>query len=189
VVNTPIGARAVEALPSFAPLAANAGWVVVAADGALPAKLETTEWCYAMLAAALDHLARSWPGVKRWPVAAAGHSGGAKRAPYIAAALMERGTSVIGLYLSGCNEDRATDALRWHKPGPGFLKVPIFLSSGARDTIATPADHERVAAEMAAHGFTTIRCERHDQGHVVNDSHLSIALRWFREPHRAGVGL
>ena len=90
---------------------------------------------------------------------------------------------------SGCNEDRATDALRWHKPSPGFLKVPIFLSSGARDTIATPADHERVAAEMAAHGFTTIRCERHDDGHVVNDSHLSIALRWFREPHRAGVGL
>jgi predicted esterase len=141
-----------------------------------------------MLAGALDHLERSWPGVKRWPLAAAGHSGGAKRAPYIAATLMERGATVIGLYLSGCNEDRATDALRWHRPGLGFMKVPIFLSSGARDTIATPADHERVAAEIAKRGFTTIRCERHDEGHVLNAPHLSLALRWFGETHHAGGG-
>ena len=91
IVNAPIGSSAVEAVKDYAPAASAAGWVTLAAEGATPAKLETTEWCHAMLIAAFEHLEKSWPGVARWPVASAGFSGGAKRAAYIGAVMIEDG--------------------------------------------------------------------------------------------------
>jgi hypothetical protein len=99
IVNTPIGASAVEAIGQYAPTASAAGWVTLAADGAVPAKLETTEWCHGMLFAAFEKLAKSWPGAARWPVACAGFSGGAKRAAYIGAVLSEDGHRCSAFFL------------------------------------------------------------------------------------------
>ena len=180
--NAAQNSQAIEAIGPIAPTVAAAGWVLLAADGATPAKIETTEWCSAMLAGAIDQLEREWPGVRKWPIATGGFSGGSKRTPYISAVLIENRYRVIGMFLGGCNEDRATDALRWHKPGPAFLQTPVFLSGGAQDRTANVDEQEAVAASLKKTGFVRVRRESYEGGHELHAPHLAEALRWFANP-------
>jgi hypothetical protein len=184
VGNAPQGSSALRGVPGFGGPAAEAGWITLAADGPQPAKLETTQWCVAMIEAAFDYLDKAWPGARRWPVVSAGFSGGAKRSAYVGAMLMEGGHRVIGLWMGGCNEDRATDALRWHKPGPAFFAVPIYLSSGLADPIATPAQQQAVADSMHAAGFKNVRLESYAGSHRMEPAQLAAGLRWFAAPDR-----
>ena len=184
VANAPQGSSAVEGATAFGKPAAEAGWITLAADGPVPAKLETIQWCVALAEAALDHLEKAWPGVRRWPVASGGFSGGAKRSAYVGAMLMESGHRVIGLWMGGCNEDRATDALHWHKPGPAFFAVPIYLSSGLIDPIATPAHHRAVRDSMLASGFKNVRLETYAGTHWMDPEQIAAGLRWFAAPDK-----
>ncbi len=184
--NASQGGSAVDSLDGAAPAANEAGWIVLAADGATPAKVETTEWCTAMLAAAYDRLERAWPTVRSWPIASGGFSGGAKRAPYVGAMLMENRFRLTGLFLGGINEDRATDALKWHKPGEGFKAVPIYLSTGMQDSTATEEQFVAVAESLKKSGFTRVRREIHGGDHALYGKHLEEALRWFAQPVAGG---
>jgi len=179
VENAPQGFSAVDGAPVFGKPAAAAGWITLAADGPVPAKLETIQWCVAMIAAAFDHVEKSWPGARRWPVACGGFSGGAKRSAYVGAMLMENGHRLTGLWMGGCNEDRATDALQWHKPGPAFFAVPIYLSSGLADPMATPAQHGAVRDSMRATGFKNVRLETYAGTHWMDPAQLAAGLQWF----------
>ena len=180
--NAAQNSSSIEALGPIAPTVAGEGWVLLAAEGATPAKIETTEWCSALLAGAIDQLEREWPSVRTWPIATGGFSGGAKRTPYIGAVFIENRFRVIGMFLGGCNEDRATDALRWHKPGPAFLQTPVFLSGGAQDRTANPDEQEAVVASLKKTGFTRVRHESYDGAHEMHLPHLAAALRWFANP-------
>ncbi len=182
VANAVQGSSAVAGVAVFGKPAAEAGWITIAADGPVPAKLETTQWCVAMIEAAFDHLEKAWPGARRWPVASGGFSGGAKRSAYVGAMLMENGHRVIGLWMGGCNEDRASDALHWHKPGPAFFAVPIHLSSGLADPVATPAQHRVVRDSMLAAGFKDVRLETHAGAHAMDPAQLAAGLRRFAPP-------
>ena len=179
IVNAPIGTSAVAMIEDYTPTASAAGWVTLAAEGATPAKLETTEWCHAMLIAAFAHLEKSWPGVARWPVASAGFSGGAKRAAYIGAVMIEDGHSLAGMFMGGCNEDRASDALRWHKPGPAFFTTPIFLSHGTKDSLVSADQTEAVMSGMHRSGFRDVRSETFDGGHELRADQFAKALACF----------
>ena len=182
VANAPQGSSAIDGAAAFGKAASEAGWITLAADGPVPAKLETTQWCVAMIEAAFGHLEKAWPGARRWPVASGGFSGGAKRSAYVGAMLMENGHRVIGLWMGGCNEDRASDALQWHKPGPAFFAVRIHLSSGLSDAIATPAQHRAVRDSMLAAGFKNVRLETYAGTHRMDPVQLSAGLRWFAAP-------
>ena len=184
VANAPQGSSAVDGAATFGKPAAEAGWVTLAADGPVPAKLETIQWCVAMAEAALDHLEKSWPGARRWPVASGGFSGGAKRSAYVGAMLMENGRRVTGLWMGGCNEDRVTDALQWHKPGPAFFTVPIWLSSGLTDPTAPPAQQQAVRASMLASGFKNVRLETYPGAHALEPAQIAAGLRWFAAPDK-----
>ena len=51
--------------------------------------------------------------------------------------------------MAECNEDMATMSLHEHHPPFGsFVNVPIYLSSGADDKIATPEAHREVMKAM-----------------------------------------
>ncbi len=182
VANAPQGRSAVDGLPVFGQPAAEAGWITLAADGPVPATLETTQWCAEMLEAAFAYLEKAWPGARRWPVASGGFSGGAKRSAYVGATLMENGHRVIGLWMGGCNEDRASDALRWHRPGPAFFAVPIYLSSGLADPIAPPALQRAVRDSMLAAGFKNVRLETCAGTHRMEPAEITAGLRWFAAP-------
>jgi hypothetical protein len=156
------------------------GWALLAGDGPNPAPRDTAGWRAGHTLAAIDALQRSFPGAKNWPIAVAGYSGGAKRAGNIAPLLVLAGCRVTGIFLTGINEDRLSEAYRKFRPGSGFLRTPIYLSSGEADPTARLRDHYQVRASMQRSGFTNVRHEVFAGGHIVKPAEVRAALRWFR---------
>ena len=157
------------------------GWIVLASDGPVRVKPDSAEWRLAMLLGALDALHREWRQSAKWPVAMAGYSGGSKRtgdlAPYLVKAGLVR---LVGLFLTGINVDRLSESYRKYQPGPAFLETKIYLSSGALDKIATPADHSQVLDSLRRTGFRQVRLEQFPGEHEVKSPAVAEALRWFR---------
>jgi len=158
------------------------GWVLLAGDGPKPApRLDSSGWRAGHTLAALDALNRSFPGSKNWPIVCAGQSGGAKRATYLAPLLAAGGYRVAGIFLSGMNEERITEAYQRFKPGRDFLRTPIFLNSGMYDIVATPEQQNAVEKSMRRTGFENIRHEAFPGGHELPPKRLLAALRWLRK--------
>ncbi len=130
------------------------GWVLLAGDGPGPApRLDSSGWRAGHTLAALDALHRSFPGSKNWPIVCAGQSGGAKRATYLAPLLAAGGYRVAGIFLSGMNEERITEAYQRFKPGGDFLRTPIFLNSGTYERSRHARAAKRRGEIDAAHGI------------------------------------
>lgn len=161
------------------------GWVVLAGDGEDNPRHDTGGWRAGMTLAAIDALHRSFPGSKNWPVAVAGFSGGAKRAGTIAPLLAVAGCRVIGIFLTGINEDRLTEGYRTFHPGAAFLQTPVYISSGQIDEVATPAQQQQVKHLVEHAGFTRVRQEMTSFGHAISRSAIREGLRWFREQQNA----
>lgn len=164
----------------YGPIAIAEGWVVIAGDGPKPApRLDSSGWRAGHTLAALDALNRSFPGSKKWPIACAGYSGGAKRAGLLAPLLAVGGYRLTGIFLTGINDDTISEGYRKFKPGSSYLHTPIFLSIGAQDKIATPPHQMAVKNSMQRTGFGNIRQKTFPYGHVVKKTHIEEALRWF----------
>ena len=182
VVSVPSGGSPIKAMAGYTNVALGAGWVVLAGEGPRVAvEDDTVQWGWGMLSSVLDFVSRSWPQTKAWPVACAGFSGGAKRSATVAAAMMKDGYNVVGIFMGGCNEDRATLGLQLYQPGDRFKQVPIFLSNGTSDPIAGPQHVAPVAESMRRSGFGNIRLETYDAGHRMSDEQLKMALQWFKQ--------
>ncbi len=171
-------------LRQFAAPALKTGWIVVAADPPVPVGMaaDTDPLRYALLAAALGRLQAEWPGLATWPRAFGGFSGGAKRSGTLAAFSLLLGHPPIGVFQAGCNQATLRFALALPQlPHAPFLATPVFLSSGSRDPIATPAQMDDVRSDLARTGFHPLKLERFPGGHEVYAPHVEEALRWFSE--------
>jgi hypothetical protein len=157
------------------------GWVLLAGDGPYPARNDTAAWRGAMTLAAIHALHHSFPGSDKWPIACAGFSGGGKGAGLIAPLLARNGSRIIGVYLTGANEDRLSEGYARVRTGSNFLSTPVYISAGRDDRIATVEQQYDVAGSIKRTGFTRIRIGTFHGGHEVNDAQISIALRWFRQ--------
>ena len=157
------------------------GWVVLASDATISPRIDSTQWRLALLAAALEAVRKEWPQSARWPLAFAGFSGGSKRSGIVGAMLAKTGSvRICGFFLSGINEDRLGEAYKTYQPGPGFLEVPIWLSSGSSDSVATPQSHNLVKASLERTGFKRVRLEQFAGSHQLKMSEVRRALQWFR---------
>ncbi len=156
------------------------GWVVLAGDGEENPRQDSAGWRAGMTLAALDALHRSFPSSSNWPIAVAGYSGGAKRAGSIAPLLALAGNRVIGIFLTGVNEDRLSDAYRTFQPGAAFLRTPIYISAGQLDEIARMGQQQGVKRTIEQTGFTRVRLVPMQWGHNVSRGAIREALRWFR---------
>lgn len=180
VVSVPSGGSAISWMPSVTNMALSQGWAVLAADGPKVAVNEDTiQRGWSMLSSVLQELARTWPQAKRWKVACGGFSGGAKRSAAVAAAMMKDGWHVAGVFMGGCNEDRATMGISLFQPGPAFKNVAMFLSNGDSDPIAGVDAGTRVKESMTRSGFAKVRLESYAGEHRLNKEHLREALIWF----------
>jgi len=180
VVSVPSGGSSISWMPSVTNVALSQGWAVLAADGPKVAvNDDTIQHGWSMLSAVLQELARTWPQAKRWKVACAGFSGGAKRSAAVGAAMTKDGWRVVGVFMGGCNEDRATTGMSLFQPGPTFKSVRMFLSNGDNDPIAGIEYGERVKASMMRSGFSNVRLEHYPGEHRLNKEHLRDALLWF----------
>jgi hypothetical protein len=83
---------------------------------------------------------------------------------------------MTGIFLTGINQDRLSEGYRKFQPGAGFLRTPIFLSSGERDTTATPQHHASVKFTLERTGFTRVRLETFPQGHAVKRDHVRTGV-------------
>ena len=190
LVTASSGGSAVQSLAAYTNVALAQGWVVAAVDGPkVYYKQDHSAFAWAMISSLLEQLRRSWPQSKQWPIAIAGFSGGAKRAAMTAANMTRQRDQVIGVFMGGDNEDRATTGLEVSWPGEKFLDVPMFISSGTRDPIAGPAFAMRVRDSMLQSGFRNVRLETYDGDHRLNTNHLRIALEWFRPPPKRAPGV
>ncbi len=178
VINNTENYNNADSLNEFKDSAAAAGWIALAGDAIDSEKDAHGNWRSPCAVGALDYLALVWPGANKWPVACGGMSGGAKNSAFVAGDVAKAGHPLIGLLMMGCNQDMATREWRKGSP-PQFLGVPIFLSSGKEDTIATPAESEAVRDSMKRTGFSKVRLEGHDGAHVVSQPHVTEALQWF----------
>jgi hypothetical protein len=166
----------------YRPPATAEGWVVLGSDATISPRIDSTQWRLGMLAAALEAIRKDWPQSVRWPVAFGGFSGGSKRSGALGAMLAKTGSvRICGFFLSGINEDRLSESYKTYQPGRGFLEVPVWLSSGTGDTVATPQSHGLVKISLERTGFKRVRLERFDGQHQLKMSEVRRALRWFRE--------
>src|SRR5436189_1325308 len=157
------------------------GWVLLAGDGPQHARNDTAAWRGAMTLAAIHALHRSFPGSEKWPIACAGFSGGGKGVGYVAPLLARNGCRVIGIYMTGANEDHLSDGYARIQPGANLLNAGIYISAGRDDRIATVEQQYAVAGSIKRTGFHRMRIGTFHGGHEVNDAQTSIALHWFRE--------
>jgi len=157
------------------------GWVLLAGDGPQPARNDTAAWRGAMTLAAIDALHRSVAGSNKWPIACAGFSGGGKGVGLVAPLLAKSGCRVLGIYITGANEDRLSEGYARVGPGKDFLMTPVYISAGRDDRIATLEQQYNVAGSIKRTGFQRVRIGTFHGGHEVNDAQTSIALRWFRQ--------
>jgi hypothetical protein len=157
------------------------GWLVLAGDGPQRARNDNSAWRGAMSLAAIDALQRSFPGSNKWPVAAGGFSGGGKGVGVVAPLLAKHGCHVIGIYITGANEDRLSEGYARVAPGTSFLTTPVYVAAGRDDRIATLEQQYDVAGAIKRTGFQRIKIGTFRGGHEANDAQTSIALHWFRE--------
>lgn len=157
------------------------GWVLLAGDGPQHARNDTAAWRGAMTLAAINALRRSFPGSDKWPIACAGFSGGGKGVGYVAPLLAKSGCRIVGIYMTGANEDHLSDGYTRIQPGANFLSTPIYISAGQDDRIATVEQQYNVLGSIKRTGFSRIRIGTFHGGHEVNDGQTSVALAWFRQ--------
>ena len=158
------------------------GWIVLGPDATISPHIDSTQWRLGLLGAALEAIRKDWPQSARWPVAFAGFSGGSKRSGVLGVMLAKSGSvRVCGFFLSGINEDRLGEAYKTYHPGAGLLEVPVWLSSGSSDPVATPQAHNLVKASLERTGFKRVRLEQFGGGHQLKLSEVRRALQWFRQ--------
>jgi hypothetical protein len=168
--------------PAYKPSADAEGWMVLASDATIKPNHDSTPWRLAMLGAALDALRKDLPQSRNWPVAFAGFSGGSKRSCLLGAMLAKgRAVNICGFFLAGINEDKMSESYRNYQPGTDFLNIPIWISGGMDDMIATPSLEGKAMASMRATGFKRVRIEHFMGVHQLKRSEVRLALRWFRE--------
>jgi hypothetical protein len=166
----------------YRPPATAEGWIVLGPDATIAPRIDSTQWRLGLLGAALEAIRKEWPQSARWPVAFAGFSGGSKRSGILGVMLAKSGSvRVCGFFLSGINEDRLGESYRTYQPGAALLEVPVWLSSGSSDPIATPQAHNLVKASLERIGFKRVRLEQFGGGHQLKMSEVRRALQWFRQ--------
>jgi len=169
-------------MTAYRAAAAGAGWVVLAADPDTDvAQSEDSRFLrYALASAGMDAVHPQWRDAGRATLAFAGFSGGAKYAGWLAALFRTQGARVTGIFLSGINQDTVATAARQFKVlDEEYRSIPVFLQAGRSDTVATPAQHREVKAELLRRGFHSVRLELVEGGHRVDASWLPTALEWF----------
>ena len=171
-----------ELMTAYRSGAVGAGWVALAADPDTEVSQDEDllSLRYALASVAMDAVHPHWRDAGQATLAFAGFSGGAKYAGWLAALFATQRARVIGIFLSGVNEEPVATAARQFKVlDEDYRSVPVFLQAGRSDTVATPNRHREIRAELLRSGFRSVRLEVVEVGHKVDATWLRTALEWF----------
>ena len=175
-----------SAKDNYLPDSTDAGYVVLAVDGEFgrpDGQGDSVVFRWELVAAALRAIDKEWPTAKTWPLVNAGISGGGGYASYNAMQMIQKQMPTVGLLLA---------ATGWHPtdfpddlgrtPYAPFRNLPVFLSAGDSDGIATKPMTDKVNKDLLTAGFKKVRYEHFTGGHELNREHLKTALEWFLAP-------
>lgn len=173
---------------AYAKTGAANGWVVIATDLDIgnprrPSGEKSPKGDLALHTQAIELLEATWPGFKTWQFACCGHSGGAKASFSRVAQLLASEVNVIGLYLSGCNQNftkSSSKTIRYKKSS--LRKVKVYISNGKKDNISTVNHAESLEDSVKADRYGKVRLELFDGGHSFNRDEFKKALEWYTEP-------
>lgn len=171
-------------LAEYAGAARDEGWILLAADPVpdVPKAQDDATLRFAVSFAALAVLRSQWSGADKAPLAFGGFSGGSKYSGWLAAAFASQGRTVIGIYVAGINQDTISPTARdMNVLDERYKRIPVFLQSGEKDVVSTPAEHRRVQSELERAGFRHTRVEYFAGRHEVEPALLRTALHWFSE--------
>lgn len=172
----------IRMMPAFTNVALRLGWMVIAADGPYGKPvIDNPPWRWALNSSLLEHIHKTWPSSRRWPIAAAGVSGGGKWSGVMGAILANKNYNLMGVFMGAVNQDLASESAKLYEPATRYKSTPMYLSSGTDDKIATPQHHNEVKESLLQNGFTTIRLETFKGGHALSETELRKALNWFLE--------
>ncbi|MEM9445155.1 MAG: hypothetical protein AAGA18_07355 [Verrucomicrobiota bacterium] len=168
----------IHAIKSFQREAGPLGWTVFAIDSDMG--YPDGEQFEQITSFGLEVMEEAIPAFSDSIFATAGHSGGAKNSAYSSGAIIKRKYELVGMFMSGCNEDKVGNSQKEFRTGKlGYREVKVFLSSGKKDKIASPMDVKRVAKSLHSNGMKNVRIVSHTGGHGMEKSHISEALEWF----------
>ena len=131
-------------------------------------------------------LSEKWPRMteNKWRQMHFGFSGGAKNGCWATGVFINEGANVVGSFMGGCNEDlseRARGYIKKSSDRKKVDKIAFFLSSGAKDKIANPQQHQQVMKSLKNNGAKHVRLESHPGAHFNNKPHQVPALKWMIE--------
>lgn len=131
-------------------------------------------------------LREKWPRMteNKWRQMHFGFSGGAKNGCWATGVFINEGANVVGSFMGGCNEDLSQRARGYIKKSSDRKKVDqiaFFLSSGAKDKIANPLQHQKVMQSLKNNGAKHVKLESHPGAHFNNKPHQVPALKWMIE--------
>ena len=182
-----------SARSNYLPDATEKGFVVVAVDGEFGKPTDkghdSTSFRMALVQGGLDAIHKEWPQAKKWPIATAGVSGGAGYASHQAMILLQKRSPLIGLLLSvtGWTPGDFPDVLE-RVPGAQIRTLPVFLTAGEKDHVATKEVTDKAHNELTTAGFKNVRYEKFDGGHRLHRPHLQEALDWFIAEYKKSAG-
>ena len=173
---------------AYTQTALSSGWVVVAADtdqgnprGEDDQRSNGAD--LAIQTAAINALSTAWPNFIHWEFACAGFSGGAKASFYRVGDLLVSDLNVVGLFLTGCNQNMTDDAREETDYSKSDIrKIKVFISNGRNDPVSTVEHAENLKQSIKASRYGEIRLEWNDGGHSINEDALREALAWFAMP-------
>ncbi len=176
------------AIGIYAKTATAAGWVVIATDTDLgnPRREDNEKSEGGDLAVhtqAVNALKGAWPAFSTWEFVCCGHSGGAKASFYRVGDLLVSELNVVGLYVSGCNQDMTEDARKETRcRKSGLRKIRVWISNGKKDTISNVGHAESLQKSIKSNRYGDIKLELFEGGHSMNREEFTKAMTWFAEP-------
>ncbi|MGJ8656962.1 MAG: hypothetical protein ACSHX6_10980 [Akkermansiaceae bacterium] len=131
-------------------------------------------------------LTEKWPRMteNKWRQMHFGFSGGAKNGCWATGVFINEGANVVGSFMGGCNEDlseRARGFIKKSSDRKKVDKIAFFLSSGAKDKIANPQQHQKVMDSLKNNGAKNVKLESHPGAHFNCKPHQVPALKWMIE--------
>jgi hypothetical protein len=174
------GGAHVRALGRIGRIAAEKGWIAVAANGPVLDKTVSPEWHNVMILAALEAISKEIPGFAKWPLYTGGNSGGASRASMIACGLLAGGHNVRGVFMGSSGGERFRVGSKiFRPPAAGVRALRVFLAYGKNDPMLREGDKNEMESALKAAGIRTVRRVDSDGGHGLESEVLSQGLDWL----------
>jgi len=152
--------------PWYHAAAAAEGWIVLATDATVRPRNDSVSWRLALLAAGWTWCITNGQSRANGG-GVCGISGGAKCAQWLGAILAQTHSLTFADFSSAESMKTKCRGAENQRRASRISGLPIWISSGINDRIATPAQEQQIKGSLVRTGFQNVRLSRFSGGHEV----------------------